>query len=115
MLYMVFGGCYLVKKYYLTSLGGFILSIILSLLSTITFILLIIYANEVEIFSIIFSLFFVIFALFGMFLCFWNCIKIDFNKEVINNFFNNIYEQVIEFLDKYLTNKKNWEGPSIYL
>ena len=35
--------------------------------------------------------------------------------EVINNFFNNIYEQVIEFLDKYLTNKKNWEGPSIYL
>lgn len=83
MVFIVFGGVYLVKKYYLTTKFGCILAIALSCFFLVTSIVLIRFSSQVGIFPIIISLLFDIFAIFGSFLCFWNNIKIDYTQNLL--------------------------------
>lgn len=73
----------MVKKYYLTSVGGMILASLMTLIFSATTIVLSIFYEQTGILSIIFSLFFVIFASFGTYLCFTNTIKLDFKEKRI--------------------------------
>ena len=73
----------MVKRYYLSSIGGCVLAITLSCFSLAISIVLIIYSSQVGILPIIISLICAMFSIFGTFLCFWNGIKIDFRKDVL--------------------------------
>ena len=114
MEFIIFGGGYLVKKYYLTSIGGKLLSIWLFIIAFATTIFLFIFSSQVETITIAFSTFFTIFALFGIFLCFNNTITINYktNELVVTTFKKKKF--ALQNIYKIIVSTKNSINPKKY-
>lgn len=114
MDYMIFGGGYLVKKYYLTSLGGKLLSIWLFIIAISITILLFIFFSQIEAIAIVFSTFFTIFALLGIYLCFNNSITINYktNELIVTTFKKKKF--ALQNVYKIIVSTKNSINPKKY-
>lgn len=104
----------MVKKYSLSSLGGKILTILLSCFFLSITIVLCIYHSQVSFWGIFFSAIATLIALFGTFLSFYNGIKIDYRNNTLVVLTFKIKRFALKDLSSIIVSTENSIDPKKY-